>query len=191
MRCKWPKTLQEKQYHDLEWCVPIYEDNRLFECLTLEGAQAGLSWSKILAKRENYRKAFDNFQIEKVASYTEDKIIQLLDNKGIIRNKLKIQSVVSNAICMIEIQKEYGSFSSFIWSFVEGKTIHNQWKCQMQVPSRTDLSDKISKILKGRGFKFVGSIICYSFMQAIGIVNDHTIDCVRYNNLMSCKNSKF
>ncbi len=183
-RCEWVrKNLAEQNYHDKEWGVPVYEDSVLFEFLILEGAQAGLSWSTILAKRENYRKAFDNFDMKKIAQYGQSKIEELLEDKGIVRNKLKVNSAVSNAKAFLEIQREYGSFNQFIWHFVDGKPIQNEWRNSTDVPAKTKLSDQMSKALKKRGFKFVGSTICYAFMQAVGMVNDHTVDCFRHKEL--------
>ena len=157
----------------------------LYELLILEGMQAGLSWNTVLKKRDNFRKAFDNFNYNKIIKYGENKIEELLQNKEIIRNRLKVQSVVTNAKCFIEVQKKYGSFDKYIWSFVNYKTIHNSWKKLEEVPSNTDLSDKISKDMKKKGFKFIGTTIIYAFLQAIGIVNDHTIDCFRYDELVN------
>lgn len=167
-------------YHDTEWGVPLHDDQRLFEVLILDGAQAGLSWRTILNKRDNYRKAFDNFDVKKVAKYDEKKIKELLQNEGIVRNKLKIASAVKNAKVFIEIQKEFGSFDRYIWRFVDNKIIKNNWKSMAEVPARTDLSDLISKDLKKRGMNFVGSTIIYAIMQTIGIVNDHTVECFRH-----------
>lgn len=168
-------------YHDNEWGVPTYDDRRLFEMLVLEGAQAGLRWLTILKRRENYRKAFDHFDAEKIANYDDDKIASLLNNDGIIRNRLKINSVVTNAKCFLEIKKEFGTFSDYIWQFVGGKPIINHWRSQDAVPSSTPESDRMSKDLKKRGFKFVGTTICYAYMQATGMVNDHTLDCFLRN----------
>lgn len=179
-RCNWSnKTQIYRDYHDFEWGVPVHDDRKLFESIVLDGAQAGLSWETILKKRENYRKAFDNFDVEKVSRYGQDKMIELLQNPGIIRNRLKIKSVITNAKAFIEIQKEFGSFDKFLWDFVGGKTIQNHWKTLAEVPATTELSDQISKELKKRGFNFVGSTIIYAFMQAVGMVNDHTVDCFR------------
>ncbi len=178
----------DETYHDEEWGVPVHDDRKLFEFLVLEGAQAGLSWTTVLAKRENYRKAFDGFDVQKIIHYEQNKIDELLGNKGIIRNKLKINSVITNARIFIEIQEEYGSFSEYIWSFVNGKPIQNTWKSIEDVPARTELSDRISKALKKKGFKFIGSTICYAFMQAIGMVNDHTADCFRYEEIKNSGN---
>lgn len=164
-------------YHDQEWGVPVYDDRRLFEMLCLEGAQAGLSWWTILQKRENYRKAFDHFDAEKIVQFSDEKLDALREDKGIVRNKLKIQSVVTNAKAFLRIQEEYGSFSDYMWGFVDHKPIVNQWKTKEEVPVTNEISDKMSKQLKKAGFKFVGSTICYSYMQAVGMINDHTLDC--------------
>ncbi|WP_299712111.1 DNA-3-methyladenine glycosylase I [uncultured Tenacibaculum sp.] len=170
-------------YHDNEWGVPVYDDETLFEFLILETFQAGLSWITILKKRENFRAAFDGFDYKKIAKYDEAKFNELLLNQGIIRNKLKIKSAISNANAFMEVQKEFGSFSTYIWAFCDGKPIKNNFKTREEVPATTPLSDKISKDLKKRGFKFVGSTIVYAFMQATGMVNDHTTDCFRYNEV--------
>lgn len=178
-RCKWvTKEPLYIQYHDQEWGVPVYDDRKLFEMLCLEGAQAGLSWWTILQKRENYRRVFDQFDAEKIVNYSDEKLQSLKEDPGIVRNKLKIQSVVTNAKAFLKIQQEYGSFSAYIWSFVDHKPILNQWETFQDVPTTTELSDAMSKRLKKDGFKFVGSTICYSFMQAVGMVNDHTSDCI-------------
>jgi DNA-3-methyladenine glycosylase I len=183
-RCNWAEGSDlEREYHDTQWGVPVHDDRLLFEMLTLEGAQAGLSWSTILAKREGYKKAFDNFDVKKVAKYSEEKIEALLQNKEIVRNKLKVNSTVNNAKIFLEIQEEFGSFDAYIWSFVEGKPIQNSWKSMPEVPANTPLSDTMSKALKKRGFKFVGTTICYAFMQAIGMVNDHLVDCLCYDKI--------
>ncbi|RHX81437.1 DNA-3-methyladenine glycosylase I [Leptospira yasudae] len=180
-RCTWAsKDPLYIDYHDLEWGTPLHDDRTLFEFLILEGAQAGLSWITILKKRDNYRKAFDHFDPVKVAAYSEKKIQSLMKDEGIIRNELKIRSAIANAKEFLNIQKEYGSFDKFIWGFVDHKTIHNSWKTTRDVPSKTTESDAMSKALKKRGFKFVGSTICYAFMQATGMVMDHTLDCFRY-----------
>ncbi|SNR17307.1 DNA-3-methyladenine glycosylase I [Tenacibaculum jejuense] len=171
------------EYHDKEWGVPVYDDETLFEFLLLESFQAGLSWITILKKRENFRQAFDGFDYKKIANYNEDKFNELVVNEGIIRNKLKIKAAITNAKAFIEIQKEYGSFSKYIWDFFNGKPIKNNFKTREEVPATTPLSDEISKALKKRGFKFVGSTIIYAFMQATGMVNDHTTDCFRYNEV--------
>ncbi|TVZ55886.1 DNA-3-methyladenine glycosylase I [Lutibacter sp. Hel_I_33_5] len=168
------------EYHDTEWGKPVYDDETLFEFLLLESFQAGLSWITILKKRENFREAFDNFDYKKIAKYNQDKFDELILNAGIIRNKLKVKSAITNAQLFMEIQKEFGSFSTFIWNYVDGKPILNTFKTREEVPATTTLSDVISKDLKKRGFKFVGSTIIYAFMQAIGMVNDHTTDCFCY-----------
>ena len=170
-------------YHDNEWGVPVYDDQTLFEFLILETFQAGLSWITILKKRENFRKAFDHFDYQKIATYSEDKIASLLQDAGIIRNQLKVRSAVSNAQYFMEIQKEFGSFSTYIWSFVDGKPIKNSFKTQLECPANTPLSDIISKDLKKRGFKFVGTTVVYAHMQATGMVNDHVESCFRYNEV--------
>ncbi|MFV1921440.1 MAG: DNA-3-methyladenine glycosylase I [Methylotenera sp.] len=181
-RCEWANgSSAETQYHDEEWGVPLHDDRLLFEFLILEGAQAGLSWSTILNKRANYRKAFDNFDIQKVACYSSTKIEELLQDKGIVRNKLKINATVNNAQRVLEIQAEYGSFDAYIWSFVEGSPIKNQWQRHADIPSNTPMSDQMSKSLKQKGFKFIGTTICYAFMQATGMVNDHVISCFRHS----------
>lgn len=167
-------------YHDTEWGVPVYEDKKLFEFLLLETFQAGLSWITILTKRENFRKAFDNFNFHEIAQYNDEKQERLRQDTGIVRNRLKIKAATSNAQAFIQIQKEFGSFSKYLWAFVQGKPIQNKWKQIEEVPARTPLSDLISKDLKKRGFKFVGSTIIYAHMQATGMVNDHTTDCFRY-----------
>jgi DNA-3-methyladenine glycosylase I len=171
------------EYHDHEWGVPVYDDRLLFEYLNLEGAQAGLSWYTILKKRENYRKVFDNFDPEKIITYDQKKINELLLNPGIVRNKLKVNAVVTNAKAYFKVVDEFGSFSSYIWSFVEGKPIQNHFASLSEVPATTEISDKLSKDLKKRGFKFVGSTICYAFMQAVGMVNDHIQSCHCYGEL--------
>ncbi|MDG1529274.1 MAG: DNA-3-methyladenine glycosylase I [Polaribacter sp.] len=169
------------EYHDNEWGKPVYDDETLFEFLLLESFQAGLSWITILKKRENFREAFDNFNYKKIANYNQDKYDELIVNTGIIRNKLKVKSAITNAQLFMKIQKEFGSFSKYIWSFLEGKPIVNTFDIREDVPATTLLSDKISKDLKKRGFKFVGSTIMYAFMQATGMVNDHTTDCFCYS----------
>lgn len=172
------------QYHDEEWGVPVHDERLLFEFLVLEGAQAGLSWLTILKRRENYRAAFDNFNPQKIALYDEKKIAELMQNSGTIRNRLKIGGTVINARAFLEIQAKHGSFDSYIWNFVDGKPIVNKWKSIKEIPPKTPLSDTISKDLKKKGFKFVGSTIIYAHMQATGMVNDHTTDCFRYNELL-------
>lgn len=170
-------------YHDKEWGVPVHDDRLLFELIVLEGAQAGLSWMTVLKKRENYRKAFDNFDPEKVALYDKQKIDLLLENQGIIRNKRKILSAISNANAFLKIRKEFGSFDDYIWTFVNGKPIINKWKSVKEIPATSEISDIMSKDLKKRGFNFVGSTICYAYMQSIGMVNDHLVDCFRYDEI--------
>lgn len=185
-RCEWVKGGNELyyEYHDEEWGVPVHDDRMLFEFLTLEAAQAGLSWATVLNKREGYRKAFDNFDIEKVAKYSVNKIAQLLENPEIVRNKLKVNATVINAGRILEVQKEFGSFDAYIWQFSGGETIHNHWKKMGEVPGKTSESDAMSKDLKKRGFKFIGTTICYAFMQATGMVNDHTVDCFCFSKLI-------
>ncbi|MHA2220802.1 MAG: DNA-3-methyladenine glycosylase I [Candidatus Thorarchaeota archaeon] len=180
-RCDWPldNPLFVK-YHDEEWGVPVRDDRILFEFLLLEGFQAGLRWITILNKRFNFRQAFDNFEAKKIARYDEKKIEELMQNSGIVRNRRKIDAAVVNAKAFLEVQKEFGSFSDYIWSFVNGKPVVNKWKRMQEIPANTELSDEISKDLKNRGFKFVGSTIIYAYMQATGMVNDHTVDCFRY-----------
>lgn len=177
MRCSWADNDLLIKYHDNEWCKISKDDNYIFEMLVLESFQAGLSWNTILKKRENFREAFDNFDYKKISNYGENKIEELLKNEGIIRHTLKINAVINNAKKFMEIQKEFGTFANYIWDFVEGKQIINNWKEMKEVPAKTELSDKISKDLKKRGFKFVGSTIIYSFLQAIGIIDDHIEDC--------------
>lgn len=180
-RCAWVTDDQlYLKYHDDEWGVPVYDDRRLFEMISLEGAQAGLSWITILKRRENYQKAFDNFDPHVVRTYSEEKIDKLLQNEGIIRNKLKVHSVVTNAEAFIKIQTEFGSFNKYLWQFVGGKPILNDWHTQEEVPVSTKESELLSKDLRKRGFKFVGPVICYAFMGAVGMVNDHTRDCYLY-----------
>jgi len=179
--CDWPgENKLMIEYHDTEWGLPTHDDRKLFEFLLLDNAQAGLSWQTILNKRENYRKAFDDFDPVKIACYNKRKITSLLNNPGIIRNRLKVESAVTNARAFIEIQKEFGSFDAYIWQFVNGTPIRNRWKCLKEIPATSPESDTMSKDLKKRGFKFVGSTICYAFMQSIGMINDHLIHCFRY-----------
>jgi DNA-3-methyladenine glycosylase I len=180
-RCQWAGNdpLYQK-YHDEEWGVPLHDDQKLFEMLILEGAQAGLSWITILRKRENYRKAFSNFDAKKIAKYDSKKVKQLLLNDGIVRNRLKIASTILNAKLYLELQKEFGSFDKYIWQFVDFKPIKNNWNSLKEIPPKTKESDAMSKDLKKRGFKFVGSTICYAFMQAVGMVDDHVVDCFKY-----------
>ena len=182
-RCSWPKSELDIAYHDTEWGVPVHDDRLLFEMLILEGAQAGLSWSTILKKRENYRRAFDNFDARKIAKYDARKVKSLLADEGIVRNRLKVTATIQNANAFLEVQKEFGSFDTYLWQFVGGKPIQNKRKSLKEVPSRTPESDAMSKDLLKRGFKFAGSTICYAFMQAVGMVNDHSLDCFRRRQL--------
>jgi DNA-3-methyladenine glycosylase I len=183
-RCSWAgDDPLYVDYHDREWGVPVHDDRTLFEFLILEGAQAGLSWITILRKRENYRQAFDGFDPQKIARYRQARIEKLLGNAGIVRNRLKVASTVTNAKAFLAVQKELGSFDHFIWGFVDGEPKINAWKSLAEVPASTPESDAMSKELKRRGFKFVGSTICYAFMQAVGMVNDHVVDCFRYRDL--------
>jgi DNA-3-methyladenine glycosylase I len=177
-RCDWAGTdpLMQK-YHDEEWGVICRDETKLFEMLILEGAQAGLSWQTVLNKRENYRKAMSGFDPSKIAKYTQKKIDSLLQNPGIIRNKLKVNSAVKNAKAFLVVQKEFGSFYNYLWSFVDGKQVINRWKSMQQMPATSELSDRLSKDLKKRGFNFVGSTICYSYLQAVGIIDDHLVSC--------------
>jgi len=183
-RCEWPgdKSLDIK-YHDEEWGVPVHDDKKLFEFLLLDAFQAGLSWTTILNKRNNFKNAFDAFDPEKIANYGEDKIAELMQNKGIVRNHLKIKSTIKNAELFLKIQEEYGSFDAYIWEFVGGKPVINSWSKTEDIPVNTKESDTMSKDLKRRGLKFVGSTICYAFMQAAGLVNDHLVDCYRYREI--------
>jgi len=183
-RCAWARSDVAIPYHDEEWGVPLHDDRRLFEFLILEGAQAGLSWDTILRKRDNYRKAFDDFDAARIARYSEKRIEKLLGNPGIIRNRLKIASAIGNAKAVLAVQKEFGSFDQYIWSFVNGRPIRNEWRSSKKLPARTAESDRMSKDLTRRGFKFVGSTICYAFMQAVGMVNDHAADCFRYSQIL-------
>jgi DNA-3-methyladenine glycosylase I len=183
-RCPWPTNdpLYLK-YHDEEWGVPVHDDQRLFEKIVLEGAQAGLSWITILKRRENYRRAFANFDIQTVARFTDQDVERLMNDAGIIRNRLKIKSAVNNARRVLEIQKAHGSLDAFLWSFVGGETIFNHWAAGKDVPVTTPESDAMSKALKKAGFKFIGSTSCYALMQSVGMVNDHTVDCFRHREL--------
>jgi len=183
VRCGWANNVLSIRYHDREWGVPVHDDRTLFEFLILEGAQAGLSWNTILAKRENYRKAFDGFAPGRVAGYGRGKMQRLLRDPGIVRNQLKIRAAVENAKAFLLVQKEFGSFDRYIWQFVGGQPRVNRRKALRQVPARSPESDTLSKDLKRRGFNFVGSTICYAFMQAVGMVNDHLVDCFRYKEL--------
>ena len=179
-RCPWPTTPLNIVYHDTEWGVPLHDDTKLFELITLEGAQAGLSWSVVLAKREHYRRAFYGFEIRKVARYSEAKIAELLIDPGIVRNRLKIRSTVANAQAVLAVQKEFGSFDRYIWSFVGGRPIIHRLRSMKGIPTRSAESDAMSKDLLRRGFRFVGTTICYAFMQATGMVNDHLVTCPRH-----------
>lgn len=180
IRCPWAKGDLYAEYHDREWGVPVHDDRLLFEFLVLEGAQAGLSWETILKKRENYRAAFDQFDAAIIATYGEKEQAMLLANQGIVRNRLKIKSAIHNARAFLEVQSEFGAFDRYIWSFVDGQPKRNRWRAMSDVPARTPQSDVMSKDLKRRGFKFVGSTICYAYMQAVGMVNDHLLDCFRH-----------
>jgi DNA-3-methyladenine glycosylase I len=182
-RCRWASNEWNIPYHDAEWGVPVHDDRLLFEFLILEGAQAGLSWDTILRKREGYREAFDNFDVSRVARYDAKKVRSLLADAGIVRNRLKIAATIDNARAFLKVQEEFGSFDKYIWQFVGGKPKRNQWKTHARLPAKTTESDAMSKDLKKRGFRFVGSTICYAFMQATGMVNDHAINCFRYKQL--------
>jgi DNA-3-methyladenine glycosylase I len=183
IRCAWARTPLSIAYHDLEWGVPVHDDRILFEFLTLEGAQAGLSWETILQKREGYRTAFADFDPARVARFTPARIERLLENPGIVRNRLKINSTVSNARAFLAVQRDFGTFDAYLWERVGGSPRVNQWRSLQQLPSRTAESDALSRDLLRRDFRFVGSTICYAFMQAVGIVNDHTVDCFRYRRV--------
>jgi DNA-3-methyladenine glycosylase I len=178
-RCRWATTPLSIAYHDAEWGNPVHDDRTLFEFLTLEGAQAGLSWETILRKRDAYRKAFAGFDPARVARFTPERISRLLENPGIVRNRLKIGSTVTNARAFLLVQREFGSFDAYVWGFVGGSPKVNRWRTLAQIPARTAESDALSRDLRGRGFRFVGSTICYAFMQAVGLVNDHQVDCFR------------
>ena len=183
-RCEWAnRDKVEQSYHDNEWGVAIHDDRRLFEFLVLEGAQAGLSWSTILRKREGYRKAFDNFDARKISQYSENDVSRLLANSEIIRNRLKISATITNARAFLEAQEQFGSFDHYIWQFVNGRPIQNSWEKMTDIPSSTPESEAMSKDLQKRGFKFVGATICYAFMQAVGMVNDHVVGCFRHKEL--------
>lgn len=179
-RCTWPGNELAIRYHDEEWGRPVHDDVVFFEFLILEGAQAGLSWDTILKKRENYRRALDGFDYRKIAKYGSKKVAELMANEGIVRNRLKIESTIDNAKAFLEVQKEFGSFDKYVWRFVGGKPILNQWDGLRRIPASTPESDALSKDLKKRGFRFVGTTICYAFMQATGLVNDHLTSCYRY-----------
>lgn len=183
-RCTWSDSTDiYRDYHDNEWGLPVYDDRALFEAIILDGFQAGLSWITILKKRENFRAAFDNFDANKIAKYGDKKIAQLIEDKGIIRNKLKINASISNAQNFLRLQKEHGTFTKYIWQFVGGKPLINKWKSMSDMPATSKESDAMSKSLKDEGFKFVGSTICYAFMQAVGMINDHMVDCYRYEEV--------
>jgi len=183
-RCTWAESHElHTEYHDEEWGVPVHDDRQLFEMLNLEGAQAGLSWITVLQKRAHYKKLFANFEATKIVKFTDKKLEKFLLDPGIIRNRLKVFGVRKNAVIFLEIQKEFGSFDKYIWQFVDGKPIKNKWKTMKEVPVSTKESDVMSKDLKKRGFKFVGTTICYAYMQAVGMVNDHTVDCFRYKKV--------
>ena len=183
-RCGWGESDPlYLRYHDKEWGVPLHNDRRLFEMLILEGTQAGLSWLIVLRKREEYRKAFDNFDASRIARYTERKVQKLLSNPGIIRNRLKVTATIGNARAFLKVQEEFGSFDKFLWSFVGGKPRQNRFKRLQEIPTRTPESDAMSRELKKRGFRFVGSTICYAFMQAVGMVNDHLVSCYRHKEI--------
>lgn len=184
-RCSWCGTDPlYTDYHDKEWGVPVHDDTRLFEMLVLEGAQAGLSWLTILKKRVEYRKAFDQFNIEKVARYGAADVERLLANPGIVRNRLKVASAIRNARCTLAVQQEFGSLDSYLWGFVEHKTIQNAWQSHSELPALTTISDAMSKDMKKRGFNFIGSTICYAFMQSVGMVNDHIVSCFRHKEIV-------
>src|SRR5436190_13796010 len=189
-RCAWATTEPAITYHDKEWGVPVHEDRVLFEFLILEGAQAGLSWNTILKKRENYRKAFDGFRWEEIARYGKRDVQRLLQNEGIVRNRLKIAAAIENAKSFLAVKKEFGSFDAYLWSFVGGNPIQNRWRTLADVPARTAESDAMSHDLLRRGFKFVGSTICYAFMQATGMVNDHLVTCPRHAELGGSRQRK-
>lgn len=183
-RCAWARTPLAIVYHDREWGVPVHDDRVLFEFITLEGAQAGLSWETILKKRQGYRRAFSGFDPVRVARYTARQRAKLLQDDGIVRNRLKVESTVTNAAAFVAVQREFGSFDRFLWDFAGGAPLANRWRSIRQLPARTDLSDALSRELKRRGFRFVGTTICYAFMQAVGVVNDHTVDCFRHRNCL-------
>jgi len=182
-RCQWAAKESMIEYHDEEWGIPVHDDRKLFEMFILEGAQAGLTWETILKRRKTYQQAFDNFDAEKISKYTEKDFERLMNDPGIIRNKLKVRSTIENAKLFLQIQKEFTSFDKYIWQFVNHKTIKNKFKSMSELPANTKESDAMSTDLKKRGFKFVGSTICYAFMQAVGMVNDHTVDCFRYEEI--------
>ena len=183
VRCPWAHTEPNRTYHDAEWGVPVHDDRTLFEFLTLEGAQAGLSWQTILNKRENYRKAFRNFDVAAVSRFRQEQIEKLMKDPGIVRNRLKIESTISNAKAILKVQKEFGSLDEYLWAFVNGRPKINRWDSFKKVPTRTTESDAMSAELKRRGFRFIGTTICYAFMQAVGMVNDHLVACDRHDML--------
>ncbi|MGD8697669.1 MAG: DNA-3-methyladenine glycosylase I [Gemmatimonadales bacterium] len=182
-RCEWAQTDPSIAYHDQEWGVPVHDDRTLFEFLILEGAQAGLSWETILKKRQTYRAAFDDFDARAIARYGQRKVDRLLADPGIVRNKAKVAAAIQNARAFLKVQEEFGSFDAYIWSFVDGRPIKNAWQSLRQLPAQTPESQAMSKDLLRRGFKFVGPTICYAFMQAVGMVNDHVVDCFRYDQV--------
>ena len=182
-RCAWAVTPLGIAYHDAEWGVPLHDDRQLFEFLILEGAQAGLSWELILNRRESYREAFDGFDPAMVAAYGDDKVAELLSNPGIVRNRQKVAAAIGNARAFLDVQAEFGSFDAYVWGFVDGAPIRNAWQSMADVPAKTPLSESMSKELRRRGFRFVGPTICYAFMQATGMVNDHTVNCFRYGQV--------
>ena len=184
VRCPWAKSEMNIPYHDVEWGVPVHDDQKLFEFLVLEGAQAGLSWDTVLRKRERYREVFDQFDPERVARYDKRKVKSLLKDSGIIRNRMKIEAAIANAEAFLKVQEEFGSFDAYIWRFVGGQPKHNAWRSLKQIPASTKESDALSKDLRQRGFRFVGSTICYAHMQATGMVNDHLVSCFRYQQLV-------
>ncbi len=186
VRCSWPKSTLDIRYHDREWGVPAHDDRKLFEFLILEGAQAGLSWSTILNKRENYRRAFDHFEVEEIARYDARKVRRLLSDPGIVRNRIKISAAVQNAKAFLAVQREFGSFDAYVWHFVGEHPIQNAWRTSKDIPAQTGESEAMSRDLVKRGFKFVGPTICYAFMQAVGMVNDHVTSCFRYSQLRQC-----
>ncbi|NME67420.1 DNA-3-methyladenine glycosylase I [Flammeovirga aprica] len=183
-RCEWSTQHQiDQDYHDTEWGVPVYDDRKLFEMLCLEGQQSGMSWHIILLKRENYQELFENFEAEAIVEFSDDYLEALMQEKGIIRNKLKIKAIVTNAKAYLKVKEEFGTFKDYIWQFTDHKVIQNNWKTMEEVPTKTEISDRMSKDLKKRGFKFVGSITCYAYMQGVGMVNDHTVDCFRHKEV--------
>ena len=183
VRCGWATNARLTEYHDREWGVPVHDDRTLFEFLILEGAQAGLSWDTILSKREHYRRVYDNFEPQAVAAYGPEKVAALLADPGIVRNRRKVEASIANARAFLAVQAEFGSFAAFLWDFVGGRPVKNHWRTLAEVPARSELSDALSKALKKRGFSFVGTTICYSYMQAVGLVNDHLVDCFRHGQV--------